>query len=264
MEYTIQSEIGNICFNTRGQGFPIVFLHGFGSTKHVWDNVYLPEYEVICIDLPGSGGTDFDDDGNIFTMAKVVDFVITFLQIKRFAIVGHSMGGYVALAVLEKYSSKVCGICLLHTTPLPDSEFKKQKRLQMIKLIQEKGPSRFLSSFIPQLFPESKKETYEFVINQAIQTGSNLNASGLKWQLIAMMNRPDFSPMLFKCNLPVFWVIGKEDTILPYEQCLELSNQLINAVIFNLNNVGHMLHLEKPETFLEICRSFINFAHKLN
>src|ERR1044071_7202110 len=103
-----------------GKGRVVVLLHGFLESLEVWfGNGFAQElaqhFRVIAIDLPGHGKSDcVGYVHRMERMADVVKGVMDELGLRRYAMVGHSMGGYVALAFAERYKENLCGLCLFH------------------------------------------------------------------------------------------------------------------------------------------------------
>ncbi|WP_238785047.1 alpha/beta fold hydrolase [Blattabacterium cuenoti] len=122
-----------INFKTKGKGIPVVLLHGFMESLEIWNYVYdniSKKYKIISIDLPGHGKSIFPlKENTVFTMEKTAEIVKKILEkenIQKAVFVGHSMGGYVALAIAEKYPEIFLGLCLLHSTTKSDT-FEKKK-----------------------------------------------------------------------------------------------------------------------------------------
>ena len=107
---------------------------------------------AICIDLPGHGQSDCI--GYIHTMeemAEAVFAVVKHLRLRKISIVGHSMGGYVALALAEREPDMLRSLTLYHSTASADSMWKKQDRKRAIELIKKNHKS-FIRASIPLLF----------------------------------------------------------------------------------------------------------------
>src|SRR5690349_23915025 len=92
----------NAFYTVKGKGRAVVLLHGFMGSSEVWQefaNDLSKRYKVVCIDLPGHGQTpSYGYIHNMELMAACVDAVLKKLRLRRVALVGHSMGGYVSLA----------------------------------------------------------------------------------------------------------------------------------------------------------------------
>ena len=130
--YTLQ---GNLSNKT------LVFLHGFLEDSTVWNTLsklLSDTYKILCIDLLGHGkNPTIAPIHTMEMMADEVKAVLDYENITQCTLVGHSMGGYVALAFAERFPKNVEGLVLLNSTPLPDSEEKKANRDRVLKVIEK-------------------------------------------------------------------------------------------------------------------------------
>ncbi|MBE0423984.1 MAG: alpha/beta fold hydrolase, partial [Lutibacter sp.] len=130
-----------IHFTSTGIGSAVVLIHGFLENSLMWQEVsqeLSKRNRVICIDLLGHGKTG--NLGYIHSMedqAQMVKAVLNHLKVRKYILVGHSMGGYVALAFAKLFPSNVKGLCLMNSTALPDSEEKKLNRDRAIKAVKQ-------------------------------------------------------------------------------------------------------------------------------
>src|ERR1700755_782387 len=114
----------------RGTGPKMLFLHGFPMHSGIWDHFsefFTKDNTVITLDLPGFGKSPLLK--NDFTIADVADEVIRFVEDHQFSggiLIGHSLGGYVSLAVIAKRRDLFKGLILFHSTAYPDSEERKE------------------------------------------------------------------------------------------------------------------------------------------
>ena len=129
----------HLCDSEKGEKC-VVLLHGYLESMLVWEE-FIPliykSVRVITLDLPGHGISEVK--GSVHTMdylADVVSAALKALGIESAYIVGHSMGGYVALALCERHPEQVAGVVLLHSTPNPDSEEKRKNREREIALVK--------------------------------------------------------------------------------------------------------------------------------
>ena len=120
-----------IHYTDQGKGAAVILLHGFLENVSMWDDLaeeLSKRNRVVCIDLLGHGASGgLKQAHSMQMMAEVVHFVINRLKLKQIILIGHSMGGYVSLALLEKYASSVKAICLVNSTAVADSENRKKK-----------------------------------------------------------------------------------------------------------------------------------------
>lgn len=166
----------------------VVLLHGFGENASIWDEFVklLPEENnYLCPDF------------SFITHCKTIDNYADWLkeeldnqQISDCVIVGHSMGGYIALAFAEKYPAVLKGICLLHSTAYADSEERKATRLKTAEFIEKHGSAEFIKDFLPNMFnDEFKKSNREYILSK-IETYKQIPKEALIAATLAMRERP--------------------------------------------------------------------------
>ena len=116
-------------YTDHGKGPALVLLHGFLEDLSMWNRIVKPlakSHRIICLDLMGHGKTD--NLGYIHGMeqqAQMLKFLLVELKVSQCTIVGHSMGGYIALAFAELFPEMMLGLCLMNSTSFADTEEKK-------------------------------------------------------------------------------------------------------------------------------------------
>lgn len=246
-----------ISYSDTGKGTAVVLLHGFLENKTMWD-VYVSELSkknrIITIDLLGHGETE--SLGYIQTMeenADVVHEVLAKLKIRKAIFVGHSMGGYVALAFAELYPEKMKGLVLLNSTSKEDSPERKKNRDRAIKAVK-KDYETFIRLSIANLFSEENREILineiEAVKIQALKTP----LQGIVASLEGMKIRKDREFLLHTTTFPKLLIVGKKDPVLNYEENLEqIKNTDVELVTFP---DGHMSSIENREELLSVLTDF--------
>jgi pimeloyl-ACP methyl ester carboxylesterase len=246
-----------ISYTDEGKGTAIVLLHGFLENKSMWD-FYVPELaqknRVITIDLLGHGATECL--GYVHTMednADVVHAVLSELRIRKAIFVGHSMGGYVALAFAELYPDTVKGLVLLNSTTRADSEERKKNRDRAIKAVKQSFVN-FISLSIGNLFSENNRDrlaaTIENVKKEALQTP----LQGIVASLEGMKTRQDREVLLHLTPFPKLLILGEKDPVLNYEETKEqIENTAVQLITFP---DGHMSHIENQDELLAALLSF--------
>ena len=140
MQKTILFKKGKVNFSDTGKGRTIVLLHGFLGSHKIWENTISnlsKSYRVIAIDLPGHGNTEcFGYIHSMELMAKSVKAVMDSLRLKKYVIIGHSMGGYIGLAFAELFPENLKGLCLFHSSAYSDTDDKKRDRTRSIKVVK--------------------------------------------------------------------------------------------------------------------------------
>lgn len=244
-----------------GHGKTIVFIHGFCENLKIWQ-AYEEEFSkfsrVICIDLPGFGASNYDEETiTIEWFASKVHALLKELNVSTYHVVGHSLGGYIALALAERYPSSLTSMTLFHSTSYADTEEKKLNRDKVISFIERNGLSLFMDSFVTPLFADGNKEKCKESIDFLIKEGKKSNQDAVISTLLAMKNRIDRRHVLAQFNKPLLMIIGEDDLAVPVNTSLEQLE--INPKIENivLKTCGHMGMFEKPNTCLTKLKEFV-------
>lgn len=250
----------SIAYTISGKGNTVVLLHGFLESTLIWNgfvSVLEKHFQVVCIDLPGHGGSDCIGYVHEMEMnAKVVHTVLQHLQIKSCMMAGHSMGGYVTLAFAEKYSELLKGICMFHSTALADSEEKKRDRDRTINIVK-KDAITFIRAVIPNLFAPANKEKYKVEIDELIARASQMPPQGIIATLEGMKIRKDRTRILKEVKVPVLIIAGKQDTAVPFDSLLPQLALPKHCEALILDNVGHTGFIEAKD---ETLNALFNFA----
>lgn len=239
----------------------IVFLHGFCENNEVFNlqiEALQEHFNLLCIDLPGFGSSSVIKDITIPKMAEKVKELLDDLKIKNCILLGHSMGGYVTLAFVKNYAQMLKGFGLIHSTAAKDSFDRLTKRKQLINFIQKNGVTPFFKTFFPDLFFDKtlNQNNIETLIEKANSTKVNGIIEGIK----AMMQREETFDVLENTHLPVFFAIGKHDTIITEDDMLAQAALCQQAEICYLENSNHMGMLEQPT---QLNQAIIQFANRV-
>ncbi|MCR9251137.1 MAG: alpha/beta hydrolase [bacterium] len=242
----------------KGTGFPLLLLHGYCETGSVWKNVeesLSTKYRLIIPDLPGFGKSNLISDFNLEDIAVSLNDLISKLGVSEFIVLGHSLGGYIALAMEKLYPKCVKGFGLIHSTAFEDNEEKKAGRNQVVKIVSEKGPGLFLQNFYQNLFYQQIEE----VIGDLQQEGKQIKGESIIAYAKAMRDRPDSSDLL-KSEKPKLVVAGVKDGAVPIENSRRMKGIANNCDYIELENTGHMGMFEEPEALLSGIESFLDRA----
>lgn len=247
-----------IHFTSEGNGAAVVLLHGFLENSTMWQTiseVLSKKNKVICIDLLGHGNSE--SHGYIHTMedqAEMVKKVLDSLRLRKYILIGHSMGGYVALAFANLYSKNIKGLCLMNSTALPDSEEKKINRDRAIVAVKQNHKT-FVRIAIPMLFSEKNRQNYISEINQITEEALQISPQGIIAALEGMKIRKDHTSIYKKATFPVQLIIGKQDPALEYTTLIEQTkNTKVEIVEFP---DGHMSHFENKNELNETLSKFV-------
>jgi pimeloyl-ACP methyl ester carboxylesterase len=218
---------GRINYAIYGEGRPVLLIHGFGEDSQVWVNqvdFLSGSFQLIVPDLDGSGQSDFIPE--VFSMDDHAEMLAALLRsenIEAAHIVGHSMGGYIALALAEKHPEMLLSLCLFHSSAYADNEEKIASRRKSIQFIKQNGSQKFLEQSTPNLFSDITKEKKPELAQELITRYSNFNPNSLVHYYEAMIQRPDRSEVLRKIAKPVLIIAGDHDNAINPKHSLEQS-----------------------------------------
>ena len=248
----------SVFYTDEGKGNTIVLLHGFLENSTMWDAIkpeLLKRNRVVCIDLLGHGKTEcFGYVHSMELMADVVAEVLHFLKIRRSIFVGHSMGGYVALAFAELSPDNVKGLCLLNSTTRADSSERIQLRNRAIEAVKS-NYSNLVRMSISNLFrPKSLtvfKEEIKQVKNEALKTP----LQGYIAAQEGMKIREDREVLLNFSPYKKMIIYGKKDPILRPEDVLD---QIEGTEVDKIELPdGHMSHIENQQEVIIALQEFV-------
>lgn len=253
----IQFKNTSISYTDSGKGTAIILLHGFLENQTMWD-AFVPEFSkkhrVITIDLLGHGNTECM--GYVHSMednADAVHAVLAELRIRKAIFVGHSMGGYVALAFAELYPDAVKGLVLLNSTSRADSDERKTNRDRAIVAVKQ-NYSSFIRMAIANLFSEDNREKLVNEIEQVKIEALKTPLQGIVASLEGMKIRMDREVLLHLTLYPKMLILGKKDPVLNYEENLEqIEETAVQLVTFP---DGHMSHIENETELTKVLLDF--------
>lgn len=254
-----------VAFSDSGKGRVLVLLHGFLGAKELWNSTISSlsrTYRVIAIDLPGHGATPcIGYAHSMELMAKCVKAVMDQLKLKRYVIIGHSMGGYVALAFADLFPDHLRGLGLYHSTAYPDSEEKKENRLRAIEVVKA-NRKVYTTQTIRSLFAQKNLKYLKEEIKFANSFASRMSKQGIIAALYGMRDRKGRDLILGLVEYPILMVIGEHDAVLPYAQLLEQAEAIKNKHLLFLEHDGHFGFLESPRESNKALRKFLRACFK--
>ncbi len=256
-----------ISYRDEGQGKTLLLLHGFCESSETWDyfrNILSKRYRVVTPDLLGHGKSSPPAVKNssgeyVNTMEMQAESAAEALKsagVDKCTVVGHSMGGYTALAFAELFPEKVRGLCLFHSTAMADPEEKKRDRDKAIEAVR-KDKKAFLEGLIPRMFAPANVDRMREQVEKVLEIAMNIHEDGLIAALAGMRDRKDRQHVLETASYPVLFIIGKDDLMVPPERTLPLIMKPAHAEALLLNGVGHMGFYEAKEQTLFAIEKFM-------
>jgi pimeloyl-ACP methyl ester carboxylesterase len=246
-----------IFFKKYGKGKPVIFIHGFCETHEIWNGfaeAFSEHNEIFVIDLPGFGASPLPPTP--FSVADIAGRVLKWMDeenILRPIVIGHSLGGYVALAMAGIDPTRISGLVLFHSTIFEDSDERKANRMKVIDFVNKHGVNPFIDTFVPGLF-YNKQHT---AISLADKIARKTPLATLVAYTLAMRNRPSYVDVFKQLKIPTLVLGGERDSIIPAEvtEKHRLHNPYAHVQV--LPSIGHMAMFESPVPAQKVIAGFI-------
>lgn len=250
----------HVCDSEQGDRC-VVLLHGYLESLLVWDD-FVPflykKLRVVTLDLPGHGISVVTGDTHTMEfLADTVADALRALGISRCTLVGHSMGGYVALAFCERHPEMLDGLVLLSSTPNPDTPEKAENRRREIALVKA-GKKDALARVAPAAgFAEENRARMKDAIEDLTEQVFVTEDEGIVALLNGMIARKDQNGMLRQTKVPVLFILGRKDNYIPVEVAEKMVAEHPEARVVWLEHSSHMGFLEEPEATAKALLDFV-------
>lgn len=256
--------MSSINFFEKGKGQPIVLIHGFCEISEMWrafSDTLSSQFRVLCPDLPGCGESPLSlSQNSLEEVAVQLEEWMEENSVFDPIVIGHSLGGYVMLALLELMGDKIKAVGLFHSTAFSDDEEKKGMRDRTVIFLKKHGVDKFVTSFVPPLFPEERREELDAEINQAIEQAKKCTLDGLITFTKAMRNRKDRFEVLKNFSGSKLMIAGTRDGAVKID--VSRKHQVAVSDYFEFENTGHVGMIERKEESLKIVREFCDRVSK--
>lgn len=248
-----------ISVKASGKGKALVLLHGYLENNTIWEE-FVPflekKFHVIRPDLFGHGETP--KFGTVHTMEEMADSVARVLDVfnyKTATLIGHSMGGYITMAFLERYPERVERLLLLNSSTFPDTPDRLEERDRGIRLARERQRA-YVRGSITSLFEEHNRVKFKEVLDQHVEAAANQDVEGIVASLKGMKVRKGRTAVL-KAFQGKKWIItAKGDPIIPYEQIKKVAEDT-GTTLISLPD-GHLSYIEQKDAVVKSLKEFLS------
>ena len=237
---------------------PCLFLlHGFLESSSMWkDFHYLKsQFYLIIPDFFGHGQSD--NHVSDHSMERQATFLYEILKqesIDAASLLGHSMGGYIALSFSVKYPEYCNEIILFHSHPLADSSEKKKQRKTAIELIKA-NKDRYCHFMISALF--LKQENHKEAIRKLTQEAQTMSSDSIIASTRGLMERKDHSKTVQESPFKMSFILGKSDPAIPEYTLFQ--DAISKHQVYFIADAGHMSHIESPENARKTIEEVLGF-----
>lgn len=249
-----------IAYSQFGSGQPLILIHGFCESKEMWKTFskhLSTSYQVFCPDLPGFGESPINQTQISLEETSVLlhDWMQE-SQIHNPIIIGHSLGGYVTLALAELMGHELKAIGLFHSTAFADDEEKKHTRNKTIDFVKKYGVDKFIDSFVPPLFSERHRSEQADKIDELIVLGKKSSKKGILAFIEAMRDKKDRFEVWKTFQGQKLMIAGEFDVAVKIEA--SRLHQPFATEFHELKGVGHMGMFEETERTLGMVQKFLD------
>lgn len=258
----MQAESNNIPLSTTavGQGVPLVFLHGFPLHRGAWQmqfDALRSHFRVIAPDLRGFGesGT-LPGPATMPQYAADVHALLQRLSTGPVVLIGHSMGGYVALAFARQFPEMLRGLVLVGTKAGADTAEAAAGRRATAEKVKAEGVQVVVEAMAPKMLAAGNQDPR--LVEQVRGILNSSTTQGVIGALLGMAERPDSTGLLAQIAVPTLVVTGADDTVIPPAESEKLARAIPGAELKVVPRAGHLVAFEQPEEFNRLLMEWLN------
>jgi pimeloyl-ACP methyl ester carboxylesterase len=249
----------DLAFEERGSGPVLLFIHGFPLDRTMW----IPQLAglakirtCVAVDLRGHGLSSDQEPGDYSIDLFADDVVATLdvLKAEQADICGLSMGGYVAFSILRRHPERVRSLILVDTKAEADSDDAKKGREAAAEAIARDGMEAFHDGLGPKLLGDSPPGE---VVEQVRKMFANTPPEVAAADSLAMRDRIDSTPDLASISVPVLWVHGEQDKIMPIDAARATAERIPGAQFVAIPGAGHIANMENPKAVNDAIAAFL-------
>lgn len=265
--FTTSDNVG-LYYETKGEGLPIIFIHGFTEDHNsfkIQQKVLSRGYKIITWDLRGHGISDKVDYGlNMERLAYDLRELIDYLELEEVIVVGWSMGASVIFEYINLFGEeKLCKVCIIDKGPkiindnnwnlgLYHGQYTVEDSLRDLDLIRDNW-MEFTEKFIKNMAPYFSKRQFTISIDKMRKNSSYIMY--YMWKAIA---EKDYRHILEKISIPTLIIFGEKSTLYSVEVGKYLKENIKNSELTIFENCTHLLVFENPVKFNRVLEEFIN------
>ena len=238
----------------------ILLLHGYLETMYIWEDFYKElsrDYRVIRMDLPGHGLTCTAPVNTMELMATVAKGVLDVCKVDKATVIGHSMGGFVALDCCRLFPDRFEKLVLLNSYPYSESDSSRAVRAREQAAINANHLTTLAELSIPKMFYGENLRRLDDKIRETIELCETHDPAGIIASVKGIIQKEDSSAWLAGCNIPAMSICGESDSLVTEEIRGRMAADFPKVRQITLPKCGHNVFLEYPEQTLELIREFV-------
>jgi len=252
---------GDIAYDTRGSGEPVLLLHAFPLGMAMWDaqvEALAGRFQVVRFDAPGFGGSP-PGDGPL-TMERIADDAVALLDhlgLSRAAVCGLSMGGYAALALVRRHADRLKALVLCDTRKGPDGEDARRQRAELAEKVLREGSAAAAEATVPKLLGRTTHQERPHVVGRVREIIGRNPPRGIANALYGLAARADSTDTLREVRAPALVMCGEEDALTPPAEAEALRDGIAGGRLELLPRAGHLSNMEDAPAFNAALERFL-------
>ncbi len=251
-----------LAVDVRGEGLPVLFVHGFPFDRTVWRHqlATLSRVRRIAPDFRGVGDSGAPSGADGYSLTRYADDLVAVLDavgVRQAVLCGLSMGGYVIFELLRRHPERVKALILADTKPEPDSTEAKRGREELTRVAQRDGQDAVIERLLPRLLAAATQATQPEVAGQVREMAHRWSVPGLVGALRTLRDRPDSTDTLRGVRAPTLVLVGSEDQIAPPDTARAMAQLIPGAHCHVVPAAGHIAPLEQPLATSRVVADFL-------
>lgn len=249
-----------VAYTDEGKGPTLLFIHGFPLNRGCWSRQidgFKHSNRVIAADLRGFGASEpSSGDVTMKGFAEDLFALCQQLQTGPAIVVGHSMGGYIALAFAKAFPMFLSGLVLVGTRAGGDDEAAAAARRATAKKVQDEGLGSVIEAMSPKML--SATNTDEAMAHAVREFMWSSSSKGVVDALLGMAQRPDERAHIQDIRASTLVVTGADDQIIPPSESEQLAQAIPGAELVVVPRAGHLVAYEQPQAFNAALKAWLD------
>jgi pimeloyl-ACP methyl ester carboxylesterase len=227
--------------NTIANTMPILLVPGLGGSPRIWAPVVPPMWSYGPVTV-----ANHIRDESIGAIAQRILAEAP----PRFALAGHSMGGYIAFEIMRQAPERVAKLALLNTQARPDTPEAAERRRGQIARVEAGGYEAGIDALYPGFVHPSRAD--DPALRQLVHAmARDVGAKAFVRQLVAVMGRSDSLPTLAQIRCPTLVLTGDQDNTIPNALSVEIADGIQGAKLVTIPDCGHLSQVERPQQVID-------------
>lgn len=240
-------------YQEAGTGEPIVLVHGYPLSSGLFVNnieTLARRFHVYAVTLRGYGKStapSADADATVASYGADVLAFMDALGIERAIIGGMSMGGPIVFSMYQQAPEKFSGMLLMDTIAAPATAVEQGLWQGVVNFVQKGNAAALPGLLIDEMLTAQSRMEHPELTKYVTGLMEKASQPALIAGARALASRPDFRPLLSQINVPTLIIVGKQDTIYPYEISQKMQKQIAGSQLAIIDGGSHAVTIEEPE-----------------